>query len=224
LSVVDNRKDFKLNNRLRLFLILLGALLVAATFAFPLWRPLLVREVADERFPGLSAEQQQGFLALPTEQQGAFYELMSTADATMVVGLAQAAVVPDTISPTEEQPTPQMTNPVEVASGVFTEIDPIHKGEGNVSLYQLPDNSRVLRFEDFRVTNGPDLRVILTRNPDPRTPEEVGTDYIELGSLKGNVGNQNYEVPANVDLNTYRGVVIYCFPFRVVFSTAELFR
>jgi hypothetical protein len=211
-----------LNNRLRLFLILLGVLLVAATFTFPLWRPLLIRQVVEERFPGLSAEQQQGFLALPTEQQGAFYELMSTADATMVVGLAQAAVVPDVAAPTQEQPTPEMTAPTIVANGIFTEIDFIHKAEGTVTVYQLPDNKRILRIEDFRVTNGPDLRVILTRNPDPRTAEEVGTDYIELDSLKGNVGNQNYPIPLGVDLNRYRGVVIYSYSFKVVFSTAEL--
>jgi hypothetical protein len=213
-----------LNNRLRLFLILLGALLVASTFTFPLWRPLLINQIVEERFPGLSADQQQGFLVLPTEQQGAFYELMATANATMVVALAQAAVLPDAMVPTAETPEPEMTNQVEIANGAFTEIDPIHKAEGIVILYQFPDNSRILRFEDFRVTNGPDLRVILTRNPEPRAAEEVGTDYIELGSLKGNVGNQNYEVPSEVDLNVYRAVVIYSYPFKVVFSSAELFR
>ncbi len=211
-----------MNNRLRLFLILLGALLVAATFTFPLWRPLLVNEVEEERFPGLSADQQQEFLALPTEQQGAFYELMATADATMVVGLAQAAVLPDKIVPTQQQPMPEMTAPVIVASGTFTEIDPIHKAEGTVTLYQLPDNTRVLRFEDFRVTNGPELWVILTRNAEPRTAAEVGMDYIELDPLKGNVGNQNYSVPSGVDLSQYKGVVIYSLPFKVIFSTADL--
>ena len=197
-------------------------LLVAATFAFPIWRPLLVNQVAEERFPGLNANQQQGFLALPTEQQGAFYELMATADATMVVGLARAAVRPDEMVPTQEQPMPEMTAPTIFADGVFTEIDPIHKAEGTVTLYLLPDNTRVLRFEDFRVTNGPDLRVILTRNGEPRTAEEIGADYIELDSLKGNVGNQNYSVPSGVDLSQYNGVVIYSLPFQVIFSTADL--
>lgn len=211
-----------MNNRLRLLLILVGALLVAATFTFPLWRPLIVNQVVDERFPGLSAEQQIGFLALPTEQQGAFYELMATADATMVVGLAQAAIQPDVIVPTQDQAMPELTEPTIVTSARFTEIDLIHKGEGAVTLYQLPDNNHFLRFEDFRVTNGPNLHVILTRNPQPRTAAEVGTDYIDLGQLKGNVGNQNYPIPAQVDLNQYKGVVIYCLPFQVVFSTAAL--
>ncbi len=66
------------------------------------------------------------------------------------------------------------------------------------------------------------LHVILTENPAPRSRADVGETYIDLGSLKGNIGNQNYEIPADVDLSTYKGVVIYCMPFHVVFATASL--
>ncbi len=211
-----------MNTRFRVLLILLGALLVAATFTFPLWRPLFVNVVVNEGFPGLTDEQQATFQALPTDQQAVFRQMMSTADATMVVGLAQAAIQPDTVVPTEEQAMPQMTDPSIFADGTFTAIDAVHAGSGTATLYQLPDNSRVLRFENFRVTNGPDLHVIMTRNPDPRDASQVGADYIDLGSLKGNVGNQNYSVPSEVDLSQYLGVVIYCVPFQVVFSTAAL--
>ncbi len=51
---------------------------------------------------------------------------------------------------------------------------------------------------------------------------EVGSDYVDLGSLKGNMGNQNYEIPTDLDLSDYQGVVIYCMPFHVVFATASL--
>jgi hypothetical protein len=212
-----------LNTRLRILVILLGALVVIATFTFPRWRPLLVRQAIAERFPGLNNDQQQtAFLALPTEQQGAFYELMATADATMVVGLVQAAILPDQIVPTAEQAVPQMTDPTVVVSTSFTEIDAIHKGSGTITIFQLPDNTRILRFEDFRVTNGPGLHVILTRKPEPRTTADVGTDYVDLGALKGNVGNQNYSIPTEVDFSEYQGIVIYSVPFGVVFSTAEI--
>ena len=50
----------------------------------------------------------------------------------------------------------------------------------------------------------------------------VGDDYVHLGALKGNIGNQNYEIPAEVDLSEYKSVVIYCVPFHVVFATATL--
>jgi hypothetical protein len=46
--------------------------------------------------------------------------------------------------------------------------------------------------------------------------------YLDLGSLKGNLGNQNYDIPAGTDINQFKSVVIYCLPFHVVFSTADL--
>jgi hypothetical protein len=211
-----------MNNRLRLFLVVIGAILVGATFTFPQWRSFFAREAVSETFPGLSQEQHTLFLTLPPTQQAIYYELMATADATMVVAIAQAAIQPDRLVPTEEQALPQMTDPSVAASGTFIEIDAAHKGEGTVTLYQMPDNSRVLRFEDFRVTNGPNLHILLTRNPEPRDAETVGTDYIDLGALKGNVGNQNYSVPTEADLSVYRGIVIYSLSYRVVFSTASL--
>ena len=211
-----------MNTRLRILLILLGALVVVATFTFPRWRPFFVSQTAEERFPGLNSDQQTAFVALPTEQQGAFYELMATADATMVVGLVQAAILPDQVVPTEQQAVPQMTDPSVVVSTAFTEIDAIHNGSGKITIFQLPDNTRIMRFEDFHVTNGPGLHVILTRKSEPRTAADVGSDYVDLGPLKGNVGNQNYSVPTEVDFSEYQGIVIYSVPFGVVFSTAEI--
>jgi hypothetical protein len=211
-----------LNNRLRALVILIGAFLVIVTFTYPRWKPFFINQAEEVRFPGLSSDQQTAFLALPTEQQGAFYDLAATADATLVTGLVRSAVQVDNPVPTAEQAVPEMTDPSIVANAAFTEIDPIHKAVGTVTLYQLPDNSRVLRFEDFRVTNGPGLVVILTRKPEPRTAADVGTDYIELGDLRGNVGSQNYSVPSEVDLSQYLGVVIYSKSFQVVYSTAAI--
>lgn len=211
-----------MNNRLRVLVILLGALVVVATFTYPRWRPFFIRQVDEERFPGLNSQQQPSFLALPTEQQGAFYDLMATADATMVVGMVQAAILPDQIVPTASQGMPQMTDPSAVAIGTFKEIDAIHKASGKVTIYQLPDNSKVLRIEDFRVTNGPGLRLILTRKADPVTAADVGLDYYDLGALQGNVGNQNYNVPTEVDLTQYLGVVIYSKSLQVVYSSAAI--
>ena len=108
-----------------------------------------------------------------------------------------------------------------VAQGEFTGADDIHQGSGSAAIFQQGDQ-RALRFEDFSVTNGPDLHVILTKHPSPANRDDVGEDYIDLGSLKGNMGNQNYEIPADVDLSAYQGVVIYCVPFHVVFATAAL--
>ncbi len=103
------------------------------------------------------------------------------------------------------------------------DADSFHRGNGRASIYHLKDGSQLLRLEDFTVTNGPDLRVLLAGHPDPSTRGELDAQgYVELGRLKGNVGNQNYDVPASVDLVAQMSVVICCKPFHVVFSVAGL--
>ena len=79
----------------------------------------------------------------------------------------------------------------------------------------------MLRLEDFRVTNGPDLHVLLVPNADPQGRDDV-EGYLGLGKLKGNMGNQNYFLPDGEDGSGYGSVVIYCRPFQVVFSVATL--
>jgi hypothetical protein len=110
---------------------------------------------------------------------------------------------------------------VVAAQGQFMDADSFHQGSGSATIFQQGD-ARVLRFEDFTVTNGPDLHVLLSKHPAPASRAEVGSDYLDLGQLKGNIGNQNYEIPADIDLSEYQSVVIYCVPFHVVFSTATL--
>jgi hypothetical protein len=112
--------------------------------------------------------------------------------------------------------------PTVVIHGMFQDADNFHQGSGTATIFQLPDGSNVLRLEDFEVTNGPDLHVLLVEHPDPTSSEQVMDGYLDLGSLKGNIGNQNYDIPAGTDLSKYNTVVIYCVPFHVVFSTASL--
>jgi len=113
--------------------------------------------------------------------------------------------------------------PVLLAAGEFRDADRFHKGSGLAKLYDIPAIGRVLRFEEFRATNGPDLHVLLAAAPLPTNRHDLG-EYIDLGSLKGNVGDQNYDIPEDVDVARYASVVIYCKPFHVVFATATLNR
>jgi Electron transfer DM13 len=111
---------------------------------------------------------------------------------------------------------------VALSAGSFTEVDAVHWAAGTATVYRRPAGLRVLRFEEgFEAANGPDLRVLLSPHERPRDSEQLG-EYVELGDLKGNIGTQNYEIPAEIDLALYRSVVIYCSPFHVVFSTATL--
>ncbi len=107
-----------------------------------------------------------------------------------------------------------------VSEGQFRDADAAHRGSGRAAIFEQGEQ-RVLRLEDFEVTNGPDLHVLLVANPNPTSSADMG-DYIDLGSLKGNIGNQNYEIPSDVDLSLYQSVMIYCVPFHVVFSVATL--
>jgi hypothetical protein len=111
--------------------------------------------------------------------------------------------------------------PATVAQGSFVGADDFHKGEGTATLYRAA-SGHVLRLDAFKVTNGPDLHVILTKHPMPRTRADVQQGYVEVAKLKGNIGSQNYTLPAGLTLADYQAVVIYCKPFHVVFATARL--
>ncbi|MGQ0550737.1 MAG: DM13 domain-containing protein [Armatimonadota bacterium] len=115
------------------------------------------------------------------------------------------------------------TQPVFIATGKFAGTDDVHKGEGKALIVQLPTGQRFLRFEEFKVTNGPDLYVYLSGHSSPRNRAQLHDGgAFEIGLLKGNIGNQNYELPATVDPTKYRSVVIYCKRFSVLFASAEL--
>jgi len=130
----------------------------------------------------------------------------------------QSDVLPDT---TMDEAMPEEEQVSSLLSGQFIDADDFHRGSGKVSILELSDGSRILRVEDFFVTNGPDLHVILAAGSKPTGKEDLG-QYVDLGELKGNLGNQNYPIPDDIDLESFQSVVIYCVPFHVVFSTANL--
>lgn len=112
---------------------------------------------------------------------------------------------------------------VALSTGSFRDADRFHNGEGTATVYRGPDGSLLLRFEDFKVTNGPDLHVIVSPHPDPQNQAQLKTEgYVDLGKLKGNVGNQNYFFPDGFDADLIGSIVIYCQPFHVIFSVAPL--
>lgn len=107
-----------------------------------------------------------------------------------------------------------------VANGMFESV--AHEGSGDVHIFTTGENGEtIVRFENLDVLNGPDLRVLVSKNTDIRASDDLG-DYVELGELKGNQGNQNYVVPDGININEYRSVIIYCKPFHVVFNSANL--
>lgn len=111
----------------------------------------------------------------------------------------------------------------QVAKGSFRDADGSHKGEGNVHLLRTESGAGLVRITEFQVTNGPDLEVWLVAAQDPKTSNDVKTsEWVSLGQLKGNIGDQTYNVPDGVDLSAYGSVVIWCEQFGVLFSPASL--
>jgi hypothetical protein len=105
-----------------------------------------------------------------------------------------------------------------LARGTFEGVGG-HAGEGTATIIPLPDGSALLRFEDFGVTAGPDLYVYLVGAANPATSGDFG-EYVDLGLLESNVGNQEYAIPSDVDVGQYQSVVIYCLAYDVLFATA----
>ena len=131
----------------------------------------------------------------------------------------------ETTPTTPTTPEAMTLEPVALASGNFRDADSFHRGSGTATVYRLPDGSHLLRLENFEVTNGPDLRVLLAQPGDPMSRDELQSGgYTHLAKLKGNIGNQNYEIPADINLDEQNSVIIYCMPFHVIFSVAPLER
>ena len=98
-----------------------------------------------------------------------------------------------------------------------------HETKGTATVFQLAEEKRTLRLTNFETSNGPDVHVYLVAAEDAKDNETVTrAGFLEVGSLKGNIGDQNYELPANVDLAKYRAVTIWCKRFGVNFGTAPL--
>ena len=215
-----------MNMRFRLFFIALGALLVAATFTFPSWQHFVNRAKTQDThaaLDGLAPALQPTFQALPADQQNA-YRAQANENAQIGLAMIEGALAPPRQVPSDQQALPSMTGPVQVGTAKFVRLDPIRWAQGDVTIYQQADNSKVVRFENFGVVNGPDLRVVLSQSDQPNTVDamKANDSEIDLGELKGTIGNQNYDVPAELDLTQYKAVVIYSRSLNVVYSYASL--
>ena len=146
-------------------------------------------------------------------------------DVTASDDLPSVAPVPSaTPSGTETPAEPEPEGPIALASGAFVSHE--HATSGTATIVQNPDGSRVLAIAGLDTSNGPDLHVWLSA-----ADLVEGTDgwytagsasYIDLGPLKGNLGDQVYEIPADADLSTIRSVDIWCVRFSVSFGAAQL--
>jgi hypothetical protein len=138
--------------------------------------------------------------------------------------------VNDALPAVATQPVP--TRPVQaahrdhgpqlLARGEF--ISHEHSTHGTASIVRLPSGKRVLAIADLRTSEGPVVKVWLTDQKVTEDGWHVFDDgiHVDLGSLKGNLGNQLYPIPDNADLSALRSVTIWCDRFDVSFGAAQL--
>ena len=114
--------------------------------------------------------------------------------------------------------------PVQVASGSF--ISHEHTTTGTARVLRNPDGSHQLVLEDLATSNGPDVRVWLSAGPviEGKDGWFTAADHahLEVAPIKGNLGNQVYDLPAGTDPAAWTSVVLWCEDFGVSFGAAEL--
>jgi Electron transfer DM13 len=111
--------------------------------------------------------------------------------------------------------------PMAITQGSFKSL--AHETKGTAAIYQLGNGKRALRLTEFETSNGPDVHVYLTAAEVAKGSDAIKeAGFIDLGSMKGNKGDQNYDLPADVDLNKYKNVTIWCARFGVNFGEAAL--
>lgn len=115
---------------------------------------------------------------------------------------------------------PAPVGPVTVGTGSFTSFE--HETTGTAALIKGSNGKQLLRLSDFETSNGPDVKVWLSVNPASDAEDARGAKYVDLGELKGNIGNQNYELPAAANGTKWNSVVIWCDRFSAAFGAANL--
>jgi Trp operon repressor len=188
--------------------------------------PLFISTEVDEPVPtsAVRSEAYQKFVSMNEEEKMQAAKQMTSEERDQV--MATSATVNNSINESmnqvqlQQQPAQNTTTTTtaknSLRSGSFVGVnDGIHNAEGIAKVIPLQQGSNILRLENFKATNGPDLYVYLGT-------DKSASDFVSLGRLKGNIGNQNYDIPGGTDLSKYNTVLIWCKAFSVLFGSAQL--
>lgn len=196
--------------------------IIIAAIAIPLGiytiSPLFINTEINEPLPSLANEKSSidfaKFTAMTENEKLDAAKKMTVEEKDMIMRTAaeqNTTTINEPMAMNIDQSTPQ-TGLIGNFIGVG---DGIHNAEGLAKILILSTGSPILRLEDFKSTNGPDVHLYLSNN-------KQANDFIDLGRLKANIGNQNYQIPLDTDFNKYKYVLIWCQPFSVLFGSAQL--
>lgn len=188
--------------------------IIVITFAIYTISPLLINTVINEPLPPSSVSSDfQRFMNMTEDERIEAANNMTQKQKEIIMTVA--AKDNDTVSENLSVAT-MSTSSNETLIGNFVGAgDGFHNAEGVAKIIQLADGTDILRLENFKATNGPDLYVYLST-------DKTNADIVNLGRLKGNIGNQNYLIPAGTDITKYNTALIWCRAFSVIFGSAQL--
>ena len=195
--------------------------IIIAAIAIPLGTytisPLFINTEINEPLPSLLSSESsidfEKFMAMTKYEKINAAKNMTVKEKDMIMKMA--AEQDTTINETMTININQSTQNTDLIGDFMGVNDGIHNAEGKAKILRLSDGSQILRIENFRSTNGPDVHLYLST-------DKQASDFIDLGRLKANNGNQNYQIPINTDFNKYKYVLIWCQPFSVLFGSAQL--
>jgi hypothetical protein len=209
--------------------IISAIVIIVGAGAYYLVSPLFISTKVNEPLPtsAVQSESFQRFIAMNEEEKMQTAKQMSPQERDEIMSAAARVnnSIDESMDQTPLQPQSQPQNVTSTATnarqdtlrtGSFVGVgDGIHNAEGMAKVLPLQDGGNILRLENLHVTNGPDLYVYLAT-------DKSASDFVSLGKLKANNGNQNYDIPTETDLTKYDTVLIWCRPFSVLFGSAEL--
>lgn len=190
--------------------VVIGGAVVVGAVLWYLFRPdaLVISKTVDEPFPMM----QESGSGMRESGPMARAPAMDESPIAKSSGVAHSAM--SGVSATAGEPVP-------IAAGRFHSN--AHETKGRATIHVLDDGRRVLRLTEFSTSNGPDVRVYLVAAADVQNEDSAKqAGFVDLGELKGNIGDQNYDIPAGLDLAKYRAVSIWCRRFSVNFGAAPL--
>lgn len=206
------------------FGVVAAIVIIAGAGIYYLASPLFISTQVNEPLPtsAVESESYQRFISMNENEKLQAARQMSSQEIDEIMSSAAGVnnsidePMNQTLQPQQRTLNNTTTTSSVLRTGSFIGVgDGIHNAEGTAKVIPLEDGTNILRLENLRVTNGPDLYVYLS-------PDKAASDIVNVGKLKANNGNQNYDIPKRTDLSKYDTVLIWCRPFSVLFGSAEL--
>jgi len=224
-----------MNKKLVIVVIIVVVVALAIPFAIYTISPLFISNTVNEPLPTTAAvvskeatsQEYQKFVSMNEQDRINAAKQMNQRGKNMVmIGAAEInntinenVVMPSVLINKQQQSNITTTTaaPTVTRTGSFIGAgDGFHNAEGLAKVILVDDSGHTIpRLENFKSTNGPNVHLYLAT-------DKAASNFIDLGRLKANNGNQNYNIPVGTDLAKYNLALIWCKDFSVLFGSAQL--